>query len=166
MSFERYSRATQSANLGMSDWRILDVDWIAAAGACQVNGASLPALVARWLSGDHKQVFPILADLQRGIVKRTHRQLSNSDRDDILSAADWWHDHTCSDCGGRGHRQIPNTPAMEEADCPSCGGSGRREHPCGTYAYNWALKELDAAAAVCAYTVSAKVAGLYANTGV
>lgn len=158
MSIERYSRATQSKNLAMSDWRTLDVDWLAAAGMVAIHGDPLGPMVARWLTGSAGEVFRVLGLLQRRIGERTGRQISHGDRDDILSAADWWHNRTCQDCGGRGHRQIPDTPMMEEAACATCGGSGTREHTASTYAYAWTLRELDHAAAVCGHDISAKVA--------
>jgi hypothetical protein len=156
MSLETYSRATQAGNLMMSDWRTLPVDWIAAAGACQIHGDPMPAMVARWLSGDHAKVFGILAELQRGFGKR--RMLTNRARDEIVDACQWWHDRTCKQCQGRGHEQIPDAPMMSGQDCPVCGGNGLQRHLHRTEAYAYTLRELDAAAAVCGYVVSAKVA--------
>ena len=157
MSFERYSRAVHSKNLAMSDWRTLDVDWIAAAGASQIHGSPLPGIMARWLAQQHPgEVFRLLAALQKAYGKT--RMLTNDARDDILAAADWWYDRTCQDCGGRGHRQIPNTPNMEDAPCPTCDGTGTRDHAATTHAYSWALKELDMAATACASAITAKVA--------
>jgi len=156
MSIERYSRATQSKNLAMSDWRTLDVDWLAAAGMAAIHGDPLGPMVARWLTGSKSAVFGVLAALMARYGKT--KSLNNDARDDILDAADWWHNRTCQDCGGRGHRQIPDTPMQEEMPCITCGGSGAREHSRSTYAYGWALRELDNAAATCAHSISAKVA--------
>jgi hypothetical protein len=156
MSIERYSRATQSKNLAMSDWQTKDVDWLAAAGMSAIHGDPLGPMVARWLTGSKGAVFSVIGALQARYGK--HKTLSNDARDDILDAADWWHDHTCQDCGGRGHRQIPDTPMMEEIRCATCGGTGKREHSRSTHAYAWTLRELEAAAAVCAFSISAKVA--------
>ena len=155
MSLERYSRATQSKNLVMSDWRTLDVDWLAAAGMSAIYGDPLGPMVARWLTGSAGEVFRVLAALQKSYSKA--KTLNNDARDDIVSAADWWYSRTCQDCGGRGHRQIPDTPMMEYAACPTCNGTGAREHTASTYAYGWTLRELDRAAAVCGYEIACKV---------
>lgn len=156
MTFERYSRATQSKNLAMSDWRTLDVDWIAASGLSQIGGDPLPAMVARWLCDSRGEVFKVLAQLQKTYGKA--KTLNNDARDDIVDAADWWHDRRCQDCGGRGHRQIPDTPMHEEAPCQTCGGSGLRGHSRHTHAYSWTLQELDRAAVVCGRVISERVA--------
>lgn len=156
MTLERYSRATQSKNLAISDWRTQDIDWIAAAGASQIHGDPLPAMVARWLTDHTGEVFRVLAALQKSYGK--FKRLTNDARDDILSAADWWYSRTCQNCGGRGHLQIPDTPMMEEAACPSCGGSGTRPHAVHTHAYAWTLQQLDRAASVCASVIREKVA--------
>ena len=156
MSLERYSLATQSKNLTMSDWRTMPVDWLAAAGASQIHGDPLPAMVARWLTNSTGEVFRVLAALQKSYGK--NKILTNDARDDILEAADWWYMHTCQDCGGRGHRQIPDTPMMEEAACSTCNGTGSREHAANTHAYAWTLRELDRAASVCGSVIAEKVA--------
>ena len=156
MTIERYSRATQSKNLSYSDWRTLDVDWLAAAGMAAIHGNTLGPMVARWLTGSKGAVFAVLGAMQKTYGR--HKTLDNDARDDIVEAADWWHNHACQDCDGRGHRQIPDTPMQEEAPCMTCGGSGAREHSRSTYAYGWALRELEAAASICAYSISAKVA--------
>jgi len=156
MSLERYTHATNSSNLGMSDWKTLDIDWIAAAGACQVHGDPLPAQVARWLAGDHKQVFVVMATLQKRYGKA--KTLSNDARDDIMAAMAWWHDRTCQTCEGRAHPTAPDTPMLLEEDCATCRGTGLAPHDRTTFAYGWGLRELDVAAAICAFTVSRKVA--------
>jgi len=156
MSLEKYAAATNSSNLAMSDWKTLSIDWIAAAGACQVHGDPLPAQVARWLAGDHKQVFVVMATLQKRYGKA--RTLSNDARDDLQTAMQWWHDRTCPVCEGRCHPTAPDTPMLLEVDCPECGGTGLAPHSRTTFAYAWGLRELDAAASICAFTVSRKVA--------
>ncbi len=155
MSLERYSHATNSSDLGMSDWKTLDVDWIAAAGACQVRGDPLPAQVARWLAGDHRQVFTVMATLQKRYGKA--KTLNNDARDDIMAAMAWWHDRACSVCKGRGHPTAPDTPILLEEDCLACRGAGLAPHDRTTDAYSWGLRELDGAASTCAYEVGAKV---------
>lgn len=156
MSFERYSTATQSKNLAMSDWRTLDVDWLAAAGAVQISGSPLPAQVARFLAGDARQVFEIMKHMQREFGRK--RTLTPESRDDIESAICWWYDHTCEKCEGKGHEAIPDTPSLLDEDCPGCAGTGLARHPSHSEAYAYTLRELDAAAAVCGYTIHAKIA--------
>jgi hypothetical protein len=47
---------------------------------------------------------------------------------------------------------------MSELNCPHCGGNGLQRHLHDSEAYAYTLRELDAAASVCAYSISAKVA--------
>jgi len=155
MSLEKYAAATNSSNLGMSDWKTLSMDWIAAAGACQVHGDPLPAQVARWLAGDHKQVFVVMATLQKRYGKA--KTLSSDACDDIMAAMAWWHDRTCPACQGRGHPTAPDTPMLLEEDCATCRGTGLAPHDRSTVAYSWTLREIDGAASTCAYEVGAKV---------
>ena len=154
MSIERYSAATQSGNLAM-DWRTRDVDWLAAAGAIGIGRDPLPALVARWIGGDARTADEVVDAIERRYAKK--HMGAHGARADILGATIWWGARTCSDCGGRGHRQIAGAPAMHDAACESCGGTGLARHASAGRAYTYALRELDSAAATCGRTIRRKV---------
>lgn len=161
MSLERYAKATQAKNLEMREWRDFGpAEWIAAAGMAAIHGNPLASVVARWMAGDHKQVFHAMHILMVKLEKATGR-LQAHDRDEVQDALEWWRDHKCKACHGRGYAVIPDTTALDESKpCQNCAGTGRiaHWHASTSKAYNQALIWLDVAAGECAGAIRRKVA--------
>ena len=161
MSLEKYAKATQAKTLQMREWHDFGpAEWIAAAGMTAVNGNPLASVVARWMAGDHKQIFNAMKILIARLERMTGRY-TGEDGVQIQDALEWWRDHTCKACKGRGYPVIPDTTTLDESKpCQNCVGSGWLSHFQGreARAYNQTLIWLDAAAGECAGAIRRKVA--------
>lgn len=156
MSIQRYTLATRSTNLRMSERAVLDVDWLAAAGACQVNGDALPPQIARLLAGSQDSFWPVVETLERKFGRRN--MLDKTARKQIQDAVWWFLAPACTACAGKGHRQIADTPHLEEAACPTCSGTTLAKHGHATALYSNCLNDLENAVATCSAALQRKIA--------
>lgn len=154
LTFERIATATQAKTLA---WGLSarPIDWIAAMGMAQVHGDPLPTQVARLMAGDHRTFWDVCGTLERKTARK--QRLTPAIRLEIFSALYWWTIPACHDCVA-GHRQIADTPMLEDERCATCLGTGLRPHLHDTDLYARTLAYLDAAAAECGAVVRAKVA--------
>ncbi len=154
MSFEQIATATQAKSLA---WGLSarPVDWIAALGAVQVHGDPLPTQIARLMAGDARAFWDVCHTIERKFARKL--RLTQAARLEIFSALYWWTLPACGDCVA-GHRQIADTPMLEDELCETCLGTGLRPHLHDTDVYAKTLAYLDAAASECGVVVKSKVA--------
>lgn len=156
MSIQRYTLATRSTNLRMSDRSVMDVDWLAAAGACQVNGDALPPQIARLLAGSSDSFWPVVETLERKFGRRS--MLDRQAKKQIQDAVWWFLAPACLPCAGKGHRQIADTPHLEDAPCAACNGTTLAPHQHSTVLYSNCLNDLENAILMCSAALQKKIA--------
>lgn len=135
---DRYIRAVESSNLRMGD-KPDDATILTAAAygkkSDPIGEAAIELLIRHDCGMDHAYEVESLVDA----LKRESRHGS---RLQMGAAIRHWLSPSCVDCGGRGHRQIPDTPAQEDSPCGTCGGHGMRPHPFNTTDYAETYKRL------------------------
>lgn len=155
MSLERIALATQAKSLS---WGLQErpIDWIAALGAASIN-EPLTAQIARLLTGDQTAYRHVLLTIQRKLARKHEIEITAAHKREIDDALFWWIRPACRACVS-GHKQIADTPMLEDAECDVCHGSGLAPHQHRTPTYGMTLKYLEVAAAECGAVVARKVA--------
>ena len=142
MNPDRYTGAINSSNLRLSE-SLDDATVLIAAGYAKLKDP-LPGLAITLMirhdcgqNTEHHRA-ELIKMLQ---IRCTRRDMAVSEQR-IGAAIDYWLNPACGPCGGRGHKQIPDTPAMEDVACNVCLGSGMKTHRFMDADYAEAMKRL------------------------